>query len=89
MTNKALAIEVVKRMPAKATLDEIAEELAILAGIERGRRAADAGDFIDDEELGKLIESWHSRSNGPAQRMRHSKKSKATSPRKTLARPKS
>ena len=43
MTDKQTALSVLQRMPESATLDEISEELALLAAIRRGEAAAKAG----------------------------------------------
>jgi len=55
MSNKEAAIELIHVMPAKATLEEIAEEIAILAAIQRGKTDADAGRVITHEEMKKQM----------------------------------
>ncbi len=42
-TDKQIAFHTLQRMPESVTLDEISEELAILAAIRRGEAAAEAG----------------------------------------------
>jgi hypothetical protein len=40
MTNKELVIEAVRGLPDEASLDDIAEQIAIMAAIRRGEQAA-------------------------------------------------
>ncbi len=61
MSNKELVIETVRKLPEDASLQQISEEIAILAAIQRGREAADAGDVISHEELEKRSASWISK----------------------------
>jgi predicted transcriptional regulator len=51
MSNKELVLETVRGMPDEATIEEISEEIAILAAIRRGQEAADAGRLIPHEEV--------------------------------------
>lgn len=51
MSDKQLALETLRRMPEEATLEQIREEMAILAAIRRGQAAADAGRVIAHEEV--------------------------------------
>jgi len=53
MSNKDLVIETIRKLPEDATLDEICEEIAILAAIRRGEEAADAGKVVPHEEVKK------------------------------------
>jgi predicted transcriptional regulator len=43
------------------TMEEIVEELAILAGIRRGEQAADKGRVISHEEMKKRVASWNTK----------------------------
>jgi predicted transcriptional regulator len=45
-------------MPKSATLDEISEELAILAAIRRGEAAADAGRPLTHAQVRRRSASW-------------------------------
>jgi predicted transcriptional regulator len=58
MSNKEMVLEVVRELPDEVTLDEIIEELHILAAIRRGEEAADAGRVISHEELKKKVAAW-------------------------------
>jgi predicted transcriptional regulator len=50
-TDKQIAFAALERMPESATLEEISEEIAILAAIRRGEAAADASRVLTQEEL--------------------------------------
>jgi predicted transcriptional regulator len=58
MSDKNVVLEAVRQMPEAATLDEISEEIAILAAIRRGEEAADKGRVIPHEEIRKQLPSW-------------------------------
>jgi len=45
-------------MPENASLDEIIEELRIIAAVRRGRAEIAAGRFKTQKEVERLIESW-------------------------------
>jgi predicted transcriptional regulator len=61
MSSKELVIEAVRKLPEDATLDEISEEIAILAAIRRGEAAAEAGQVVPHEEVKKRFGSWISK----------------------------
>ena len=58
MSNKELVLEAVRGMPDEATIEEISEEIAILAAIRRGQEAADAGRLIPHEEVEQRLSKW-------------------------------
>ena len=55
MSAKELVLESVRNMPDDKSMDEIVEELTILAGIRRGEKAADEGRVISHEEMKKRL----------------------------------
>jgi predicted transcriptional regulator len=57
-TDRQLASDLVERMPESATLDEIREELAILAAIMAGIADADAGRVLSHEEVMRRSATW-------------------------------
>ena len=61
MSDKQTVLEVVRSMPETATLDEISDEVAALAAIRRGVKAADEGRVKSHEEVKNLIVAWTSR----------------------------
>jgi predicted transcriptional regulator len=60
MTDKQAVLDALQRLPESATLDEIAEELRIMAAIRRGREDVAAGRVKTQEQTEKLMESWAS-----------------------------
>lgn len=60
MTDKQAVFDALQRLPESATLDEITEELRIMAAIRRGREDVAAGRVKTQEQTGKLMESWAS-----------------------------
>jgi predicted transcriptional regulator len=61
LTEKQLAWEALRQMPESATLQQISEELAILAAIRRGEAAADAGHVVSHEEVLRRSPEWTSK----------------------------
>jgi predicted transcriptional regulator len=57
-TDKELALQALRRMPESASLQEISEELAILAAIRRGEAAADGGQVVPHEEVKRRSAEW-------------------------------
>ena len=60
MTDKQAVLDALHRLPENASLDEIAEELRIMAAIRRGRRDVAAGRTKTHQETERLLESWAS-----------------------------
>jgi predicted transcriptional regulator len=58
LTDKQIAAEALGRMPETATLAEISERLAILAGLDRGQRDIDAGRTVSQEEAKRRSRAW-------------------------------
>ena len=58
MTDKQLALETVSKQPENASLDEITEELLIMAAIRKGQADLQAGRVKSHEEVEKLVQSW-------------------------------
>ncbi len=61
MSDKDIVIETVRNLPESATLNEISEEIAILAAIACGEKAADEGRVISHEEVKKRFAAWSSK----------------------------
>jgi hypothetical protein len=58
MSNKELVLETLRKLPEEVSLEEISEEIAILAAIRRGEQAADEGKVVPHEEVKKRLASW-------------------------------
>lgn len=51
-------IDALSRLPENASLEEITEELRIMAGVRRGLADIAAGRTKTQEEVKQLVESW-------------------------------
>lgn len=58
MTDKQAVIDALSRLPENASLEEITEELQIMAAVRRGREAIAAGRTKTQEEVKQLVDSW-------------------------------
>lgn len=61
MSNKEIVIEAVRKLPEELSLEEIAEEVAVLAAIRKGEEDADAGRTIPHEEVSRRFQEWISK----------------------------
>jgi predicted transcriptional regulator len=57
-TDMQVAFDALRRMPESATLEEISEEMAILAAIRRGEADAEMGRTLTHEEVKQRSASW-------------------------------
>jgi predicted transcriptional regulator len=58
LNDKQLAIQALGRMPESVSLEQISEELAILAAIRKGEQAADEGRVVAHEEAEQRSAAW-------------------------------
>jgi plasmid stabilization system protein ParE/predicted transcriptional regulator len=58
LTNKQAVIDALSRLPENASLEEITEELRIMAAIRRGRADIAAGRTKTQQEVHQPVESW-------------------------------
>jgi predicted transcriptional regulator len=58
MTDKQAVVDALQRLPENASLEEITEELRIMAAVRRGRADIAAGRAKTHEEAQDLLESW-------------------------------
>jgi predicted transcriptional regulator len=58
MTDKQAVVDALQRLPENASLEEITEELHIMAAVRRGRADVVAGRTKTHEEVQALVESW-------------------------------
>ena len=65
MTDKQEVIEALSAMPENVSLEEIIEELHIMAAVRRGRANIASGRFKTQEEVEQLVDSWFP--NNPSQ----------------------
>lgn len=60
MTDKQAVIDALQRLPEDVSIEEITEELRIMAAIRRGRTDIAAGRTRTQEEAERSLESWAS-----------------------------
>ena len=58
MTDKQALVDALSRLPENASLEEITEELRIMAAVRRGRADVAAGRTKTHQEVQALMESW-------------------------------
>jgi predicted transcriptional regulator len=58
MTDKQAVIDALSRLPETVSLEEITDELQIMAAIRRGRGDIVAGRSVPHDEVEQLVESW-------------------------------
>ena len=58
---KELLMEFARDLPDHTTLDEVVEELQILAAIREGQKAASEGRVITHEEMKRRIAEWRTK----------------------------
>ena len=58
MTDKQAVLDAVQRLPDNVTLAEIADELEIMAAVQRGRRDIAEGRFKTQDEVRSMFRSW-------------------------------
>jgi predicted transcriptional regulator len=58
MSNKEIVIETIRQLPEHVTIEEIAQEIALLAGIRRGLDDIDAGRTVPHDEVKKRLQTW-------------------------------
>lgn len=58
MSAKELILKTVRKMSDAMSMQEILDELAILAAIRRGEQAADEGKVISHDEIKKRVKEW-------------------------------
>ena len=61
LSEKQIALEALWLMPEAASLQEISQEMAILAAIRLGEAAAEAGRVLTHEEVKRRSVVWTSR----------------------------
>jgi predicted transcriptional regulator len=60
MTDKQAVIDALERLPENASLDEITQELQLMAAVRRGRADVAAGRAKPHQEVKELMASWAS-----------------------------
>lgn len=58
MTDKQAVVDALMRLPKDASLEEITQELHIMAAVRRGRADVAAGKTKSHKEAQELLQSW-------------------------------
>ncbi len=61
MNDKTVAIETIAALPENSSMEEIAEELQIMAAIRKGKEDIKAGRTKTHSEVEKIFETWISK----------------------------
>ena len=58
MSNRDIAIDLIQKLPAHASLLEIARELEFVAGVREGFEQIERGEGVPAEKVREMIPSW-------------------------------
>jgi hypothetical protein len=58
MNDKPVALETISHLPETASMEEIAEELQIMAALRKAKGDVSAGRTKSHAEVEKLVEAW-------------------------------
>ena len=61
MKDKLVAIQTINKLPEDASMEEIAEELQIMAAIRKGKADVKAGRVKSHAQVEKMFEAWISK----------------------------
>ena len=61
MNDKTVAIETIANLPENSSMEEIAEELQIMAAIRKGKEDVQAGRMKSHAEVEIMFETWISK----------------------------
>jgi predicted transcriptional regulator len=58
MSDKALVMEALQRLPEDATIVDIRKEIDFIAAVKEGREQVRRGEFVSLDEVEKKIHTW-------------------------------
>ncbi len=58
MSNREIAIDLIRKLPESASLHEIAREIEFIAGVREGFDQLDRGEGVSAEEVREMVSSW-------------------------------
>ena len=61
MSNRDIVIDLVKKLPEGAPLQDIAREIELITGIRAAREEAAQGKGVSPDQAKQLVDSWASR----------------------------
>ena len=61
MSNRELVIDLVSRLPEDTSLEEIAREIELVAGLREARQEAARGEGVSAAEARRMVDAWVAR----------------------------
>ncbi|HET9606893.1 MAG TPA: hypothetical protein VFO87_07560 [Nitrospira sp.] len=61
VTNRDIAIDLIRRLPENTSLEDIAKEIEFIAGVREGFEQIEQGEGVPAEEVRRMIPSWITR----------------------------
>jgi len=58
MSNREIAIDLIRKLPETASLHDIAREIEFVAGVREGFAQLERGEGVPAEQVRELIPSW-------------------------------
>ena len=58
MTEKEIVLETIRALPDDCSLEEIAERIEFMAGVQKGLDQLDSGEGIPHDEVKRQLASW-------------------------------
>ena len=63
MSNRELVIDIVKKLPANASLKDIVEKINFIAAVKEGLEQSEREEGVTIEEARRLLRSWTTKSS--------------------------
>jgi predicted transcriptional regulator len=58
MSNREIAIDLIKKLPEDTSLKDIAREIEFVAGVREGFEQMERGEGVPADEVRKMVPSW-------------------------------
>lgn len=58
MSNREIAIDLIRKLPEHASLHEIAREIEFIAGVREGFEQLERGEGVAAEKVKEMVPSW-------------------------------
>ena len=58
MSNRDIAIDLIRKLPEGASLHEIAREIELIAGVREGFEELERGEGVPAERVREMVSSW-------------------------------
>ncbi len=63
MSNRELVIDLVKKLPADTSLEDIVREIEFVAGVKEGLAQSNREEGVSADEARRLVKEWTSKSS--------------------------